>query len=1252
MANFKPSSSLEVPGIEAILEYGDASTVRDDRIPGAMLINDQSSIDLVRLRQIDGLHDDPEAAEARQGNSDRHGERAGNLFYRGRTIGLTGRVEAGNIGAMRSTWRRLRSQFGTREKDLLVHHPYEVRSLVNEIPYPSARVDEPIGDATLWNNYWGADPGASSISTPGAITYVTVGIVRALSQTFSSVTGAGALRTMAKLLDANGLPMYSEWDGRDVWITARAYVPTATGTLSSIGIGLVQHIYTAPSTETFTFTATQDLETSPGTGSWKTLSARVPASAIAALTTHVTPYLVINAGGVGTFTLRFFDCAMVLLDPEAATPSAYFDGSTPGFVWDGAPNASSSRGPTHARNKISDPRFEERDSAGLLERWASLSTGGATTFSTLPSYSRRWSGDHVDGSLYVRATTSSTTSTTYGAQAQDDDGVTNYQRIVEGRIYRFSAKVNAITLPATGSFVASITWLDEAGSTISAVNSAAMVVGENYASVQATAPARTVAARASVGSTGVVTSGAVLEFFLSDPCFVDITDWDPGDFYGAGDQTEEVGRNRRIPRPFLLRGARKTADMKAPEQQSRSRAWRDFTMSIRVADPRVYSLDEHRESARLEDLFETLSGTSFVSAPTSVLLVGSDDFVSTTSGNALNGRTAPLGGSWATFGDATNLTFTDVNSLGNPSELLTRATASDTNGAYGILGATNYINTEVSVAPQWASYPGSGYVRRLGAILRWTDISNHVRAYVEFHTDPVDLETYWTLRIVQVIAGTPTDLVNRAGLVAGIGTGYTLRGVALYTGHVAAQFARNGAPILEVQAHSTALATGGTLQTGRPGIYDYNSSPFASGRFYGTFRVNTNPVGQAFYPDGIPTPPDPSGYDYDGSNLPWLTDWTSDTAPASIFVGGAPPAHPNGGRSIKTWRQASTAITRPASSVIARLWNSAGNIHTTPRVVAGCAPVSWTTSGTDYAGWAITGAVGYSNDVRILIKRVSSTTWLELRWNVLNHQRAVVGGLGSGAPYAFELWASHNTSGTLTTTRLATWDYNGIANQASLNSVPFIAQSEPHYLVAELINNVVIWQLWSEHPGPLAPSDSESIVSSGLYSLPSALQPIVGSGINASVGFGMKIDNATSDTWTHTAFNAPFVHYLEISDASDESSIVEVPVIGDIDTAATIELSGEMLDPTVYLSIPLEDGTSQTSRISLEGEIAANSQIIIDTGEGTIVDEVGNNRYDMLAPGSAIPMLQPGVNKLAIGAADWDDTLAEHISIKWRNALI
>jgi hypothetical protein len=165
----------------------------------------------------------------------------------------------------------------------------------------------------------------------------------------------------------------------------------------------------------------------------------------------------------------------------------------------------------------------------------------------------------------------------------------------------------------------------------------------------------------------------------------------------------------------------------------------------------------------------------------------------------------------------------------------------------------------------------------------------------------------------------------------------------------------------------------------------------------------------------------------------------------------------------------------------------------------------------------ITHAAVYANTANILIKRVNSTTWLELRWSALSNGRSMSSAAALFHPssptaiYAFELWCSHNASGTLATTRLATWDYTHVSSASVLN-VPFNPTTDKAYLEAYLLDNVVSWALWiNGYPGPIG-TDNPARVESGSYAFGGGLATVIGSGVDGRPGFAMKVDNPPTES--------------------------------------------------------------------------------------------------------------------------------------------
>jgi hypothetical protein len=219
------------------------------------------------------------------------------------------------------------------------------------------------------------------------------------------------------------------------------------------------------------------------------------------------------------------------------------------------------------------------------------------------------------------------------------------------------------------------------------------------------------------------------------------------------------------------------------------------------------------------------------------VVVGYDAFVSTTAGNALNARVAPIGGTWATSGDATDLVFDDnfdLSAGGDAVESIIRSTSAvETTGRFAILGATSYTDVQIDARARIGTNSAGTSNFRQALVARWTDASNHLRLMVP---GPSGGNT----RIETVIAGAVVSLASSSWTRAQ-STSYRLRMVAFASGRVIAQvMSDSGAVLVQLDGNSSALATGGTLQTGKPGLMDMTIAAVgALGRRFTAFAVST-----------------------------------------------------------------------------------------------------------------------------------------------------------------------------------------------------------------------------------------------------------------------------------------------------------------------------------------------------------------------------------------------------------------------------
>ncbi len=214
------------------------------------------------------------------------------------------------------------------------------------------------------------------------------------------------------------------------------------------------------------------------------------------------------------------------------------------------------------------------------------------------------------------------------------------------------------------------------------------------------------------------------------------------------------------------------------------------------------------------------------------VLTGSDNFTGITTGVVLNARVAPLGGSWVTAGAATDYT--------GGVETITRSTVSDTAPRLAVIGATNIVNTEVGVRLQSTllgrtSGGNTAIGAYLGVVARYTGTTNYVVAQL----DPEPIDSLY-LRIITVVAGASTTIAINTDTNLDNNVWYALRLIVYSTGGCVAQLLDvNGNVLRQAVGNSTALATGGALASGKPGIYDYQPFANAATRYYDDFYAAT-----------------------------------------------------------------------------------------------------------------------------------------------------------------------------------------------------------------------------------------------------------------------------------------------------------------------------------------------------------------------------------------------------------------------------
>jgi hypothetical protein len=757
---YQYGSGLEVPGIEAVFEYGDASRFAHGGIPGALRLNDRSMPDQIRVTELSGLHDDPDISDSRTDRAGHWGERAGLLVPRGKTLGLTGHVRAGNVPRMRDLWRHMRSQFGRAEQDFVIHPPNETTHYMNEV----------------WSDHldnWSAGVSGGTISSFTTFTDI---FMNGLSET-ATMTGAGALQILgATVLDAHGNPgggLMAPWAGEDVWMTAIVRPHAAAATVTSISLAVMSLYYDPLHLDQTVVAVTPMTGTgtiaSPGTGAYYLLYGRMspqhhalPADQLRAACRrdeharddrHLHPAH--RPPGVGAARLerrltgrvlrrhdprlrvggraRQIGGSWLLREPGARHPRRDHEaaGATlpPPGLWPTSPVLRPIPGPATARRRAPGrcatptPRRERWPSA-LLWRWpipiCSSSRAAAATARMCGCASSRATPPARCGVTWLNQSNSVLATTV----------IDIFPAVASGGVAQ-ELELDGVTVAPALAYRA-------------------------YMTLSPNSP--------------TATSGARLSLLVTESRFVDVSDYDPGSDVeidaaqppelGIGTYTPSIsagrlelkpnGARRRIPRPFLLRHVRALWDGKAPESQRNLLARRDFTMSLRAADPRIYAIDERHALLQMpgSPTFVIVNMSDYgITLNSAAPQVAFDNFTGTTAGNALNGRTAPLGGAWATSGDTTDFTFTDT-----PQEGVERFTTTFTNGRTALLGTTAYTETDASAV---VSSIQSDIDSNIGLLTRYVDASNYVRADLKVSGALLG-GAFVTVSIV--VAGSPTIL--------------------------------------------------------------------------------------------------------------------------------------------------------------------------------------------------------------------------------------------------------------------------------------------------------------------------------------------------------------------------------------------------------------------------------------------------------------------------------------------------------------
>ena len=207
----------------------------------------------------------------------------------------------------------------------------------------------------------------------------------------------------------------------------------------------------------------------------------------------------------------------------------------------------------------------------------------------------------------------------------------------------------------------------------------------------------------------------------------------------------------------------------------------------------------------------------------------SDTFIQT-SGN-LAGKSTDTGETWAGAGDSDDFT---IDTSGDTAQ---RTAVSDSSGnanaRFAIAGSGTYTDLAASVDVKFSTTSGSPV---LGLLLRYTDTSNY--CVVQFNTNSGEIQ------ITPVVSGSGTDITSVSSPFFKL-TGYfhRLSVTMSANGGYSIQWgipSIGAGPVEVLSGQSSNLATGGTLASGKVGLFDHHVNATSVTRNYDNFTASSS----------------------------------------------------------------------------------------------------------------------------------------------------------------------------------------------------------------------------------------------------------------------------------------------------------------------------------------------------------------------------------------------------------------------------
>jgi len=205
---------------------------------------------------------------------------------------------------------------------------------------------------------------------------------------------------------------------------------------------------------------------------------------------------------------------------------------------------------------------------------------------------------------------------------------------------------------------------------------------------------------------------------------------------------------------------------------------------------------------------------------------------------ALSGKTAPVGGLWAGAGDADDFT---VETIGKTAQRTAVSDVDANTGRYAVSGVAPFAAQVVQVDLKHSAIFGisaSGApLAYQGVLARYTDVNNWLMAtYSPAFESTTGATEDASVQVRKRVAGTVTTLANVDVTDSAYQSFHSIRLTVDAAGRWQVWLWRVGAAPVKVAGGSdSALATGGALASGKPGVYDAQTAGTANTRNYDNF---------------------------------------------------------------------------------------------------------------------------------------------------------------------------------------------------------------------------------------------------------------------------------------------------------------------------------------------------------------------------------------------------------------------------------